>query len=148
MALLDEMEAIVTFIEQLYPDRLVDRQKIPLDPPLGNFVVRFTSDSREIETASSVRNNRIWDIVYFGHDVRDTLEVMDKLMTVCADQRLMIPIPDTLSYLRVKSVSFSKPFINENTIDVIIGVFITETRTALSQEHYETVQKASIVLKP
>lgn len=92
-------------------------------------------------------NNRGWDIVYFGYDTQDTLRVMDEITTKVADTRLMIPIPDTLSFMRVRDVSFSKPFVNENDQDVVIGVLYTQTRTALSQEHFEKVQKASLVIK-
>jgi len=145
--LLDELEGIIQFLQLLYPDRNIERQNIPLEPTLGTFVVRFLSDGKEVETAARTVTSRGWDIVYFAHDTQDALRVMDEFTAKVADARLMIPLPNSLSFLRSEGISFSKPFTNENDQDVIIGVLYTKTRTAISQAHYEKVLKASVVIK-
>jgi hypothetical protein len=145
--LLDELEGIIQFLAILYPDRTIERQNIPLEPTLGTFVVRFLSDGKELETSARVVNTRAWDIVYFAYSTEDALRVMDDFTAKVADNRLLIPIANSLSFLRSDGVSFSKPFTNENNQDVIIGVLYTRTRTAVSQAHYEKVLNASVVIK-
>jgi hypothetical protein len=144
--ILEELDGISEFIKAMYPSSDIKKQTVPLNPALGTFVVRFNRDNKELETAARYVSRKIWEITYFAYDVRDALQVMDFITHTCSDQRLMIPIPNSLSYIRVKSVGFTQPILNENDEHIIMGEFHTETRTALSQEMYDTIQQASITI--
>lgn len=135
-----ELEAIESYIKTIYPTYEIDLQKVPKKPTPNSFVISFQRGTPETETGYSFRNDREFQVVYFGTDIVDTLNTMGDLQNKVYDD-LLIPLNDgSLRYLRLGSFSLSQPFETENGLDAIIGVLEASVRQARGQEHYEKIQ--------
>jgi hypothetical protein len=148
MSLITELESVVSFIQYCDPTATIERQNVPLTPQSGTYVIRYQSDNRKLETASHSVITREWQIVYFSNNIQDCLNVVDNLASYSFNKRLLIPIQDTLKYMRIQHLTFGQPFWNESSMNVLVGVLTTQTREAIDQGELAKIQSVSTVIIP
>lgn len=140
--IISEMTSIKDFIAEKYPDVSIVLQNVPEQPVPSTLVIRFQNDNREVETGFGVVAKREYQLIYFGERAPDVLTVMDGLSRKFLYGRTVIPIKDSLRYIRVAGFSFGQIFKTEQAnIDASIGVLQTEVREARDQETYDKIMK-------
>lgn len=139
MALLPELNSVKSFIELVKPKAKVVKQNIPLNPSANMFVVRFQRDNRVTETLAHTRVDREYQVIYYGKDTADVLDTMDTLSRSFMDKDIMIPIENSMRYIRVNYFTFSQPVKTEDNVDAIVGVLSTTVREARTQEQYDKI---------
>jgi hypothetical protein len=147
MSISNELESVVLFIQNIFPTATFERQNIPDDVSPNLFVVSFHNEIRTTETRFHTKLEREWQFAYFGESTLDVLDQMDKLSKTLLDARIVIPIKDSLRYIRINTFAISEPFQTENKIDAIMGVLVTETREARSQDTFDKIMSVSTVIK-
>lgn len=139
MALVNDLLSIEDFVKAQFPTAHTEKQTVPLKPAPNTFVIRYLGESREVETAAHYRIDREYDVVYLGATAADVLTQMDALGRALYQTKL-IPIKDSLRYIRVESFSTSQPFETENDLFACIAVLQTEIREARDQAEYDLIQ--------
>ena len=136
------MASVKDFIAEKYPDVNTILQNVPEQPTSNTLVIRFQRDNREIETSFGVVAEREYQIIYFGERAPDVLTVMDGLSRKFLYGRTVIPIKNSLRYIRVAGFNFGQIFKTEqDTIEACIGVLQTEVREARDQQTYDKIMK-------
>jgi hypothetical protein len=138
VSIVTEIESIEQYVAPLFPSTTIYLQYIPLQPTARSLSIRFQNGGTETETLYHMARNREYQIVYFGASNIDVLAKMDALDRKLNND-LLIPIKDSLRYLRVESFSLSQPFKTENSIDAMIGVLSVTVREARDQAQYEKI---------
>jgi hypothetical protein len=87
---------------------------------------------------------RDYQVVYFGSNVADVLSKIDDISHAVMNNQIVIPIKDSLRYIRVESFNFSQPFKTEGGLDSVIGVLQTQVREARDQEQFEKITKVNV----
>ncbi len=136
------MASVKDFIAEKYPDVNTILQNVPEQPTSNTLVIRFQRDNREIETSFGVVAEREYQIIYFGERAPDVLTVMDGLSRKFLYGRTVIPIKNSLRYIRVAGFNFGQIFKTEqDNIEACIGVLQTEVREARDQQTYDKIMK-------
>jgi hypothetical protein len=133
-----EMESIEQYVAPLFPTAEIHLQYVPAELTTNSLLIRLQSANTETETAYHMARHREYQIVYFDESNVDVITKMDELDRKLSND-LVIPIKDSLRYMRVESFSLSQPFQTENGIDAIIGVLAVTVREARNQEQYEKI---------
>lgn len=133
-----EMESIEQYVAPLFPAASVFLQYVPPQPTANSLSIRFQGNDTETETSYHMARHREFQIIYFGTSNINVLMKMDALDRKLNND-LVIPIKDSLRYLRIESFSLSQPFKTENGIDAIIGVLAVTVREARDQQQYEKI---------
>jgi hypothetical protein len=145
--IINELESLADFVQALFPDVRIERQKGPDDIADNSFIVRFLAENQNAnENATYVVHERTWQLQYFGTDIQDVLTKTSRLSKHSANLRLLIPIKDSLRYMRIVSFGASEPFITSNEIDGIMIQISTETREAKDQETFAKIAGVSTVI--
>lgn len=148
--ILNEMEALISYLSAEFPDAQFVRQMIPKDPQPGTFVVAFQNSSPRRETALTYVDTREWQIIYIaGTRPIDNAEVLRNLTKVqkltYANQRMAIPINDgSLRYMRVTGFNFGQPAELEGGNKAGLAILTTEVRKARDYETYEKIMEVQI----
>lgn len=151
--LLNELEAVLSYIRGVYPTSGYERQNMPLQPQANTFVIRFQNSGTRQETALSYVDTREWQIVYIGgiqpFDVGDVLTKAEGVKRHTAGAfRQVIPVNnEDLRYMRVGSFSFGQPFKLEGGNHAVIGVLTTEVRKARDLPAYEKILQAGVTTR-
>ncbi len=136
------MASVKDFIAEKYPDVNTILQNVPEQPTSNTLVIRFQRDNREIETSFGVVAEREYQIIYFGERAPDVLTVMDGLSRKFLYGRTVIPIKNSLRYIRVAGFNFGQIFKTEqDNIEACIGVLQTEVREARDQQTSDKIMK-------
>lgn len=122
----------------LFPAATIYLQYVPAQPTANSLSIRLQSADTETETLYHMARHREYQFVYFGASNVDVITKMDELDRKLNND-LLIPIKDSLRYMRVESFSLSQPFKTENGIDAIIGVLSVTVREARDQEQFEKI---------
>lgn len=122
----------------LFSSATIYLQYVPAQPTANSLSIRLQSASTETETAYHMARQREYQFVYFGTSNVDVITKMDALDRKLNND-LLIPIKDSLRYMRVESFSLSQPFKTENGVDAIIGVLSVTVREARDQQQYEKI---------
>lgn len=140
MSLITDITSIEDFVKSAFPSAATYKQDVPRKPAPNTFVIRFLSDSRELETTKTYRIDREYQVIYIGTDAPDVLTQMDSLSKALYQTKLIPLNDDSLRYIRVESFSISQPF-REETADLYacIGVLSTEIREARDQATYDKI---------
>jgi hypothetical protein len=138
VSIVTDIESIEIYVQPLFPSTTIYLQYIPSQPTARSLSIRFQNGGTETETLYHMARNREYQIVYFGSSNIDVLAKMDALDRKLNND-LLIPIKDSLRYLRVESFSLSQPFKTENGIDTMIGVLSVTVREARDQQQYEKI---------
>ncbi len=140
--IISEMTSIKGFITEKYPDVSVVLQNVPEQPVPSTLVIRFQNDNREVETGFGVVAEREYQLIYFGERAPDVLTTMDGLSRKFLYGRTVIPIKNSMRYIRVAGFNFGQIFKTEqDNIEACIGVLQTEVREARDQETYDKIMK-------
>lgn len=137
-SIVTDLESIEQYVAPLFPTATIYLQHVPAQPTTNSLSIRLQGASTETETAYHMARHREYQLVYFGTSNVDVLTKMDALDRKLNND-LLIPIKDSLRYIRVESFSLSQPFKTENGIDVIIGVLAVTVREARDQQQYEKI---------
>jgi hypothetical protein len=130
-----------------YPTAKVERQDVPESPKANSFVVRLQYNDTQTETRYSYRNDREFQLIYFGKSSVDVLTKVDELSRLFNNGTFCIPIRDSLRYIRVKGFSFTTPFKSASGVNAVIAVIQTETREARDFEAYEKIMSVNAGIK-
>jgi hypothetical protein len=139
VSVVNELNSIYDFLTEAYPTATVERQDVPESPVANLFVVRLQSNDTSTETRFSYKNDREFQLIYFGTSSVDVLTKVDELSRLFNNGKFAIPIRESLRYIRVKAFSFTTPFKSASGIDAVIAVLQTETREARDFEAYEKI---------
>ncbi|MDR7001563.1 hypothetical protein [Neobacillus niacini] len=101
----------------------------------------------QTETRFSYRNDREFQLIYFGKSSVDVLTKVDELSRLFNNGNFAIPIRDSLRYIRVKGFSFTTPFKSASGVNAVIAVLQTETREARDFETYEKIMSVNAGIK-
>lgn len=138
--IVNEMVSIGDFIKEKFPGVHIYFQNIPKNPTPNTFVVRFQNDSRSLETGFGIIAQREYQLICFEERAPDILTKMDGLSRKLLYKRTVIPIKDSLRYIRIAGFGFGQIFTTEqNNIEACIGVLQTEVREARDQETFNKV---------
>jgi hypothetical protein len=135
VTLINDIVSVEAFVKARFTTSTTVKQTVPLKPAANTFVIRLQSSSSESETAYHFRNDREYQIVYYGDTALDVLTKLDTL-TTALEQTRVIPINGSLRYIRVGAISVSMPFKTDNDLYAAILVVSTEVRQARTQEAY------------
>lgn len=133
-----DIESIEQYVAPLFPAATVYLQHVPSQPTANSLSIRFQGVGTETETAYHMARHREFQIIYFGTSNINVLMKMDALDRKLNND-LVIPIKDSLRYLRIESFSLSQPFKTENGVDAMIGVLAVTVREARDQAQYEKI---------
>lgn len=133
MTLVNDLFSVEDFVKTAFPTATTEKQTVPKKPAPNTFVIRFLNESPDSETAAHVRKDRDYQIVYFADNAADVLMAMSA-MSDAFYRKNVIPIKDSLRYIRVESFSFSQPFETDNKLFACIGVLSTQVRENRKQE--------------
>jgi hypothetical protein len=139
MSVINELNSIYDMLKKTYPTVNIERQDVPEQPVANTFVVRLQNNDTQTETRSTYRNDREFQLIYFGTGSVDVLLKVDELSRLFNNGKFAIPIRDSLRYIRVKGFSFTTPFKSAGGVDTVIAVIQTETREARDFEAYEKI---------
>lgn len=149
-----ELEAVASFIGDLYTDGMVYYQRVPKEPNTGDIAVRFENATTQQETAISYVDIREWQIIVFGEKEVDKpadpvlLSKMDGITRATVGAiRQVIPLDvDTLRYMRiaVNGFSYSAPVKTEDGRWACVGILRTEVRRARDLPTYQKIMKAGV----
>ena len=145
MSVVNELNSIYDFLKTAYPTAKIERQDVPESPKADSFVVRLQYNDTQTETRFSYRNNREFQLIYFGKSSVDVLTKVDEMSRLFNNDKFCIPIRDSLRYIRVKGFSFTAPFKSASGVNAVIAVLQTETREARDLEAYEKIAKVSVM---
>lgn len=146
--LLNEMVSIKEFIKEVLPDADIKLQNVPEKPTPNTLVIRFQNDNREVETAFHVVAEREYQIICYGDKAPEVLTKMDGLSRKFLYGRTIIPIKNSLRYIRVAGFSFGRIFKTEqDNLEACIGVLNTEIREARDQQTYDKIMQVSARFK-
>jgi hypothetical protein len=137
-SIVTDIESIEQYMALLFPTATIYLQYVPSQPTANSLSIRFQGADTGTETAYHIARHREYQLVYFGTSNVDVLTKMDALDRKLNND-LVIPIKDSLRYMRVESFSLSQPFKTENGIDAIIGVLAVTVREARDQEQFEKI---------
>lgn len=140
MSAVNDLISVEEFVRGVSPTSATEKQTVPKKPTANLFVIRQQDERRTSETRFHFRIDREYQLVYYGTDAADTLAKMDALSTALYKTEL-IPIKDSLRYLRVESFSISAPFRTDNELDAIIAVLAVTVREARDQETYDKIAR-------
>ncbi|MFT4413190.1 hypothetical protein ACLM5H_04940 [Fredinandcohnia humi] len=143
MSLVEGLISVSDFVQALFPSSNILKQNVPLQPSSDSFVVRFQNERRESETRFHTVIERNFQVVYFNSDIQEVLRKMDSLSRMSLNKRIVIPIKDSLRYMRIESFSFSQPFETESELNAITGVLSVQVREARDQETYEKIMQVN-----
>jgi hypothetical protein len=129
----------------VFPTATTEKQLVPKKPASNSFVIRVIGESPESETAYHVRKDRDYQIIYFHEEAESVLNVMGQLSDAIF-QRNVIPIKDSLRYIRAESFSFSQPFETENELIACIGIMQTRVREAPAQETAPLINEINVAI--
>lgn len=138
MSVSNDLQSIVDVIKTMFPTSTVIKSNVPDTPPTNSFVVRILSNGTESETAFHMRNDRDYQVIYFGTDSGDILTKIDTIDKKL-NSDLRIPINGSLRYIRVTGFSYGMPFKTESGVNAIISVLRTEVREARDQVAYDKI---------
>ena len=144
MSVVSELNSIYDFLKAAYPTATVERQDVPESPKADLFVVRLQHNETQTETRASYRNDREFQLIYFGKSSVDVLTKVDELSRLFNNGRFAIPIRGSLRYIRVKTFSFTTPFKSASGINAVIAVLQTETREARDLPTYEKIAQVGV----
>ena len=147
MSVVNELNSIYDFLKAAYPTAKVERQDVPESPVANSFVVRLQYNDTQTETRYSYRNDREFQLIYFGKSSVDVLTKVDELSRLFNNGNFCIPIRGSLRYIRVKGFSFTTPFKSASGVDAVIAVMQTETREARDFEAYEKIMSVNADVK-
>ncbi|WP_180229999.1 hypothetical protein [Bacillus sp. AFS073361] len=112
---------------------------MPSSPKANTFVVRIQYTDSKTETRASFLNDREFQLIYFGTSSVDVLTKADELNRLFQNDRFVVPIRDSLRYIRVKGFSYGAAFKSASGVDSLIAIMQTETREARDFETYEKI---------
>jgi hypothetical protein len=141
------LNSIYDFLKTAYPTATIERQDVPELPVANSFVVRLQYNDTQTETRYSYRNDREFQLIYFGKSSVDVLTKVDELSRLFNNGKFVIPIRDSLRYIRVKGFSFTTPFKSASGVNAVIAVIQTETREARDFEAYEKIMSVNAGIK-
>lgn len=147
MSIVNELNSIYDFLKAAYPTATIERQDVPESPVANTFVVRLQYNDTQTETRYSYRNDREFQLIYFGKSSVDVLTKVDELSRQFNNGKFAIPIRDSLRYIRVKGFSFTTPFKSASGVDAVIAILQTETREARDFETYEKIMSVIADIK-
>lgn len=140
-----EMESIKEFITEEFDDVNVILQNVPKQPQPNTFVLQFQNDNRERETSYHLRLNREYRVIYFDDRADKILERMNYVSKLFLYGRLVIPIKDSLRYIRVENFGYSEIFKTESDeVEACIGTLQTELREAKDLKTYEKIMEVYV----
>jgi hypothetical protein len=137
-SIINDIESIKDYIVAIFPTSTVYLQYVPTEPTTDSFSIRFQSGDTGTETAYHMAHRREYQIIYFGTTNVDVLTKMNDLNRKLHND-LVIPIKNSLRYLRVESFAMSSPFETESGVDAVIGVLAITVREARDQQQYEKI---------
>lgn len=138
MAILNELESVGAYVKLAVPSSAI-RYDVPTKPANGDVVVRMLTTDTESETRYHYRVERSYQIVVYGADAPTVLEKMDAISRKVNDGKTVIPIKDSLRFIRAGSFSYSAAFKTEGGMTACVGVLQTEIREVRTQEEYEKI---------
>lgn len=141
MTLINDIESIDAFIAQLFPTAHTHKQMAPLKTVANTFVTMLQNDRRQTETNVSWRNEREYQIVYFGVNAQDVLAKMDALSTALYSAKVIAKSGST-RHIYVDSFAYGMPFKSAaEDVYVSVGVLVATTREMKSMDAYENADK-------
>lgn len=143
MSVVNELNSIYDMLKGAYPTAGIERQDVPEVPVANTFVVRLQNNDTQTETRATYRNDREYQLIFFGSSSVDVLTKVDELSRLFNNGKFAIPIRESLRYIRVKAFSFTTPFKSASGVNAVIGVVQTETREARDFESYEKIMSVN-----
>lgn len=134
------IESVESFVQSVHPDSLIYLQNLPRAYGPDTFLIRFLGESRQTETLAHYRKDIDIEIIYVGASAPDALTKLDRVSDELY-QRQLVPIKDSLRYLRVESFSLSQPFQTDNDLFAMIGILTVNERQARDQETYDKIMQ-------
>jgi hypothetical protein len=135
MTLINDIESIDAFIAQKFPTAQTHKQTAPLKTVANTFVTLLQNNRAQTETNVSWRNEREYQIVYFGVNAQDVLAKMDALSTALYSAK-------AIGKIYVDSFAYGMPFKSAaEDVYVSIGVLTATTREMKSMDAYENTEK-------
>jgi hypothetical protein len=147
VSVINEINSIYEYLKTSFPTATIERQDVPSEPKPNTFVVRLQFNENKTETSLTDRNDREFQIIYFGNSSVDVLTKIDEFELTLNNDRKIIPINESLRYIRVKAFSFSAPFKTASNINAVIGVIQTETREARDLPTYEKINSVNTAVE-
>jgi hypothetical protein len=144
VSIVNEINSVAAFVKSLFPTVDVVKQTVPTAPKPNTFVVRVLHDQRSTDTMSTMLVERDYQVVYFGTDAVDVLTKLDDFSRKAMNDKIVIPIANSLRYIRVEGFNFSQPFKTEGNVDACLGVLQTQVREARDQEQYEKITRVIV----
>lgn len=140
--IITEMASIKNFISEKYPNTRIILQNVPAQPAPDTLVIRFQGDSRDAETPFHMLSEREYQIIYFNERAPDVLAKMDGLSRGFLYGRTVIPIRNSLRYIRIARFGFGQIFKTEHAdLEACIGVLQTEVRETRDRETFDKIMK-------
>lgn len=143
MSVVNELNSIYDMLKGAYPTAGIERQDVPEVPVANTFVVRLQNNDTQTETRATYRNDREYQLIFFGSSSVDVLTKVDELSRLFNNGKFAIPIRESLRYIRVKAFSFTTPFKSASSVDAVIAVIQTETREARDLPTYEKIMSVN-----
>jgi hypothetical protein len=137
-SIVTDIESIEQYVAPLFPSASIYLQYVSAQPTANSLSIRFQGANTETETLYHMARHREYQIVYFGTSNVDVITKMDALDRKLNND-LVIPIKDSLRYMRIESFSLSQPFVTESGINAMIGVLAITVREARDQQQYEKI---------
>jgi hypothetical protein len=130
VSVINELNSIYEYLKTAFPTATIERQDVPSEPKPNTFVVRLQYNENKSETSLTNINAREFQIIYFGSSSADVLTKVDEFGKALNNNRKVIPIKESLRYIRVKAFSFGTPVKTASNINAVNCVIQTETREA------------------
>jgi hypothetical protein len=137
--IIDDIQSIVDYISPLTPSSTFIKQEIPPNPGHDTFVIRLINDSRRMRTNLLVETEREYQIVYFSESLPEALFTIEQISRKMMYGQKVIPIKDSLRYLRIESFSFSAPLKMESSLYAVTGILETVFREARDVQQWEKI---------
>jgi hypothetical protein len=114
-SIVTDLESIEQYVAPLFTAATIYLQYVPAQSTTNSLSIRLQGANTETETAYHMARHREYQLVYFGASNVDVITKMDALDRKLNND-LLIPIKDSLRYMRVESFSLSQPFKTETVL--------------------------------
>jgi hypothetical protein len=140
--IINELESIELFVSDIHAFSRIRLQNVAKEPENNELSIRFVNADGETETGYHYRLDHDFQFIYFAKNPLDCLQVINVFEKAFNDNQL-IPIKDSLRYLRINGFGTSAPFENETGLQTVIGMLSVSIREARTQTEYEKVMQVN-----
>jgi hypothetical protein len=139
VAIINELDAVASAITAIYPNSKIMYEDN--NPGSDTFVIRSDNNKFELETAASIKVGRLFQIVYYNDDMEAVLSALDAFGLRCMQNQSVIPLGDSLRYVRVNGFNYSYPVRLESNMFAAVGALDAEIRQARDLATYQKIMQ-------